>query len=105
MTTMAKPTVEPYQLKNAAGSLRGYAAMQADDWQPEYEAWRHGGWYVITVRYPSGAVGCVSRNYPDGKWRVVCGDHDITYPNRTAAAKAERDIATLEWHTLIATAS
>jgi hypothetical protein len=30
-----------------------------------YSPWRHGGWYVNEVRYPSGAVGCVSRNYPD----------------------------------------
>src|SRR5580700_4881304 len=33
------------------------------DWSPVYSPWRHGGWYVDNVRYPSGAVGCVSRNY------------------------------------------
>lgn len=61
----------------------------------QFEKWRHGGWYVLNVRYPSGAVGCVSRNYPDGKWRIVCderkGEH--TYPNRNAAARAERALA------------
>ena len=31
-------------------------------WTPEYEKWRHGGWYVCNVRYPSGAIGCVSNN-------------------------------------------
>ncbi len=60
-----------------------------------YLPWRHGGWYIDTVRYPSGACGCVSRNYPDGKWRIVCdereGDH--TYPTRDAAAHAESEIA------------
>jgi hypothetical protein len=56
-----------------------------------YERWRHGGWYVTSVRHPSGAVGCVSRNYPDKKWRIVCdprGDAH-TYPSRDAAADAE----------------
>jgi hypothetical protein len=59
-----------------------------------YSPWRHGGWYVNEVQYPSGAIGCVSRNYPDRKWRIVCdereGDH--TYASRTKAAKAERDL-------------
>lgn len=66
------------------------------DAQPEtfeYAKWRHGGWYVLNVQYPSGAVGCVSRNYPDRKWRVVCDHrHDRTYPTRDAAARAERDL-------------
>jgi hypothetical protein len=56
-----------------------------------YEPGRHGGWYVNEVRYPSGAVGCVSRNYPDKKWRIACderpGDH--TYRTRDEAARAE----------------
>jgi len=64
-------------------------------WSPSYSRWRHGGWYVDNVRYPSGAVGCVSRNYPDGKWRVVCDERpgDRAYPSRDAAAWAERDLA------------
>lgn len=60
-------------------------------WTPIYERWRHGGWYVLNIQYPSGAVGCVSRNFPDRKWRIVCdprsGGH--TYPSRDAAARAE----------------
>ena len=60
-----------------------------------YSPWRHGGWYVHDVRYPSGACGCVSRNYPDGKWRIVCDTRpeQPTYKTRDAAARAEYDIA------------
>ena len=63
-------------------------------WTPTYSPWRHGGWYVDNVHYPSGAVGCVSRNYADRKWRIACDerDGDHTYPNRDAAARAEHDI-------------
>lgn len=69
--------------------------MASDEWTPAYSPWRHGGWYVVNVRYPSGAVGCVSRNYPDRKWRIVCDDRsgDHVYPNRDAAARAERQLA------------
>jgi hypothetical protein len=59
-----------------------------------YSRWRHGGWYVDNVRYPSGAVGCVSRNYPDRKWRIVC--HPLadrkgepTFGSRDEAARWE----------------
>ena len=64
------------------------------DWSPVYSPWRHGGWYVSNVCYPSGAVGCVSRNYPDRKWRIACDsrDGDHTYASRDAAARAERDL-------------
>lgn len=70
-------------------------------WQPEYSRWRHGGWYVMNVRYPSGAVGCVSNNYDDKKWRIVCderrkevgGEGDVTFPTRDAAARAEYELA------------
>lgn len=72
----------------------------AAEFVPEYSPWRHGGWYVDNVRYPSGAVGCVSRNYPDKKWRIVCderiqtnGETIYTYPNRDAAARAEQALA------------
>jgi hypothetical protein len=66
-------------------------------WTPEYERWRHGGWYVTNVTYPSGAVGCVSNNYPDRKWRIACGRPESeTYPSRDAAARAEREIARRE---------
>jgi hypothetical protein len=61
------------------------------DFQPEYEAWRHGGWYVIGVRHKNGGVGCVSRKYPDRKWRIVCDSRDgeHTYKSRDEAARAE----------------
>lgn len=64
---------------------------QRDD-EFEYEPWRHGGWYVTNIRYPSGAIGCVSNNYPDKKWRIACDTRDDapTYPTRKAAAQAER---------------
>lgn len=71
------------------------------EWQPCYSKWRHGGWYVTNIRYPSGACGCVSANYPDGKWRIVCDDRrmygigqpgDFTFPSRDAAARAEREL-------------
>ncbi len=72
---------------------------------PSYSPWRHGGWYVDNVRYPSGAVGCVSRNYADRKWRIACdkrkgsypdGPNDHTYPSRDAAALAEYELANAE---------
>jgi hypothetical protein len=62
----------------------------------EYERWRHGGWYVLNVRYPNGACGCVSRNYPDKKWRIVCDRRpeaeQQTYSSRDTAARAEREL-------------
>ena len=63
---------------------------QGPGWSPEYEPWRHAGWYVTNVRYPGGAVGCVSRNYPDRRWRIVCSDLDVSFATRDAAARAER---------------
>ena len=60
-----------------------------------YSPWRHGGWYVHSVRHPSGACGCVSNNYPDGKWRIACYadgrpfDDRPTFKTREAAANAE----------------
>jgi hypothetical protein len=59
-------------------------------WKPEFERWRHGGWYVTNVRYPSGACGCVSNNYADKKWRIACLQRDdITFSSRHDAAAAE----------------
>jgi hypothetical protein len=58
-----------------------------------FTRWRHGGWYVDNVRYPSGACGCVSRNYPDRKWRIACDprpfDQQPTFKSRDDAARAE----------------
>lgn len=70
------------------------------EWIPQYSRWRHGGWYVDNVRYPSGACGCVSNSYPDKKWRIVCDDRrrelgepgDYTFRSRDAAAIAEFEL-------------
>jgi hypothetical protein len=69
--------------------------LLSEGFRPDYSPWRHGGWYVNNVRYPSGACGCVSRNYGDKKWRIVCDTRtpQPTYPNRDAAARAERHLA------------
>ncbi|OLR69832.1 hypothetical protein BI311_24300 (plasmid) [Xanthomonas citri pv. citri] len=64
-----------------------------------YTPWRDGGWYVPSIRYANGAIGCVSRNYPDKKWRVVCdprGDAAPTYKSRREAAAAEYSLAALD---------
>lgn len=71
------------------------------NWIPTFSKWRHGGWYVTNVRYASGAIGCVSNNYPDRKWRIACdnrrtdlgGEGDYTFPTRDAAARAEYALA------------
>ena len=66
------------------------------DWQPTFSPWRHGGWYVDNLQYPSGAVGCVSRNYPDKKWRIACDprpfDKQPTFKTRVDAAFGEREL-------------
>jgi hypothetical protein len=58
-----------------------------------YSPRRHGGWYVDNIPYSSGAVGCVSRNYSDRKWRIVCDprpfEHQPTFKSREEAATAE----------------
>lgn len=85
----------------SALAYTGAAERRQQDaaWTPRYSHWRHGGWYVTNVRYPSGACGCVSRNYADGKWRIVCentgpgSEGDRTFPSRGAAARAERERA------------
>jgi hypothetical protein len=65
-------------------------------WAPAYEPWRQGGWYVTNVHWPNGAVGCVSRNYADGRWRIVCDPRPFaaapTFSTRDEAACAERDL-------------
>lgn len=78
----------------------GKFAIGVFGWQPQFEKWRHGGWYVMNVTYPSGACGCVSNNYPDKKWRIACDDRrlnlgepgDFTFPTRDAAARAELEL-------------
>ena len=75
--------------------------MRPQDWVPSYSRWRHGGWYVDNLRYPTGAIGCVSRNFRDRKWRIVCDPRPFaeqpTYPDRDAAARAEQVLVDHEW--------
>ncbi|MDK9702409.1 MAG: hypothetical protein OEL20_04665 [Sulfuritalea sp.] len=68
--------------------------IKNQEWTPSYSPWRHGGWYVNNVKYPNGACGCVSSNYPDKKWRIACDGrpNDYTFPTRDAAAKAELEL-------------
>lgn len=68
--------------------------QKSDGWAPQYSPWRHGGWYVSNLAYPSGACGCVSNNYSDRKWRIACDERptDYTYPTRDAAARAEHEL-------------
>ena len=58
-----------------------------------YSRWRHGGWYVGDIRWPNGGCGCVSRNYTDRKWRIVCDPRPFesqpTFATRAAAALGE----------------
>src|SRR4051812_29399717 len=76
-------TKHPYRMKpgrpsvgSAVHQARGKRKNMTETHNPparfDYSKWRHGGWYVHNVRYPSGAIGCVSRNYEDGKWRIAC---------------------------------
>lgn len=68
--------------------------------QFSYSRWRHGGWYVHGILYPSGAVGCVSRNYADQRWRIVCDPRPFearpTFRSRGDAALAEWHLANAE---------
>ena len=58
-----------------------------------YSRWRHGGWYVHDVRYPSGACGCVSNNlYADKKWHIVGA------PHATVGFSTRHDAALAEWY-------
>lgn len=74
------------------------ALAERADWEPMFSKWRHGGWYVSNIVWPEGGCGCVSRNYEDGKWRIVCDPRraelgapgDYTYASRIEAAMAER---------------
>lgn len=74
-----------------AAQARAAALTFADTSKPfAYSPWRHGGWYVSGIRYPEGGCGCVSRNYPDNKWRIACLDHEKTFKSRDDAARAEQ---------------
>ncbi|MFY2658516.1 hypothetical protein ACOTC5_31425 [Achromobacter xylosoxidans] len=72
-------------------------------WHPSFSRWRHGGYYVGNVSHLNGGIGCVSNNYADKKWRIVCDDRraglgepgDFTFPSRDAAARAELEYTTV----------
>ncbi len=105
LNAMAEHFVETGVVGSKESGLT-YARMLADhESDLSYEKWRHGGWYVHGVQYPSGAIGCVSNNYPDRKWRIVCdsrrtdlgAEDDHTYPTRVMAARAEQELAKAEW--------
>lgn len=83
---------------NRLSRERRREAMEADDWIPEYEYWRHGGSYVTNVVFPSGAVGCVAsaRHTLSGKFESACFDLG-TFKTRDAAARAERAHAISLW--------
>lgn len=76
-------------------------AVPSAPWAPIFTSWRHGGWYVVNVRYRNGAVGCVSNNYEDRRWRIACDDRrdqlggpgDYTFKSRDEAARAEFSMA------------
>lgn len=74
-----------------AAGLRSRTFDEVAAFKPEYDRWRHGGWYVTNIHYPSGAVGCVSNNYADKKWRIACIDQNLAFAfsTRDDAAKAE----------------
>lgn len=60
-----------------------------------FTAWRHGGWYVHDIIYPNGGVGCVSRNFKDRKWRIVC--HPAPFEEQPTS-RTRHDAALAEWH-------
>lgn len=74
------------------------AISESPAWVPMYSKWRHGGFYVHGITSLSGGCGCVSNNYQDGKWRIVCDPRrndigqpgDFTFKTRNEAAHAER---------------
>ena len=54
--------------------------------------------YINSVPYPCGSIGCVSNNYDDRKWLIVCDSRrdnlgepgNFTLKSREEAAKAEQ---------------
>ena len=76
-------------------------AQATSNWKPSFSPWRHGGWYIDNARYPDGAIGCVSSNYPDGKWRVVCDprgfENGPAFETRREAAMAEYELVQQEY--------
>lgn len=82
--------------------------MASKNWEPIFSKWRHGGWGISNLRYPAGHCGCVSNNYPDGKWRIVCDprrkdlgeEGDFTFRTRKDAAFAEYELVRIKHESL-----
>lgn len=93
---MSEHTALPWRVDAPDGKRpmirSGDTAVAEERGQLRYSRWRHGGWYT-NIRYPNGAVGCVSNNYTDKKWRIVCyplpHEECPTFSTRDDAAKAE----------------
>lgn len=96
-------TQQQIDAHNTARIQRMVEAQNSTTWQPEFSRWRHGGWYVDNLCYPSGAIGCVSNNYDDKKWRIACDPRPFneqpTFKNRTDAAFAERELVCAKFQT------
>ena len=83
-----------------------YRALNDPAWKPTYSRWRHGGYYVDNLYYPSGAVGCIvsARYTHDGLFHLACDprpvDQRVGYRTREEAAYAEREMVLCMWRTL-----
>ncbi len=77
------------------------ASMFGADWAPSFDPWRHGGYYVTNLRYPTGAVGCVAKVGARDQWSIACPDgwgaHVARFSNRRDAAQAERIHVLDQW--------
>jgi hypothetical protein len=91
--TASEGEFDGFECRDCFYESNGIGDFVASDpgFEPVYSPWRHGGWYVHGVRHRNGGIGCVSRNFPDRRWRIVCDsrDGDHTYKNRDEAARAE----------------
>ncbi len=85
-------------MTSARECLQDALAIANGSVQPEYSPWRHGGWYVDNLRYPSGAVGCVARFNNGRTWQIACDGRDTipSFNSRDEAARAEAAIIIAE---------
>jgi hypothetical protein len=54
---------------------------------PQYERWRHGGWYVFNVHYPAGFTSCIERR-SDGTFVLTEDKTQTPFKTRDSAARA-----------------
>ena len=69
--------------------------MNNREWKPQYETWRHGGWYVTNVHYPEGFTACVMRS--DGSNPDLPAGFYLA-ENKTRTRFATRDAAARATH-------